>query len=321
MMSELAVPGLRATVRQLKGSAVPSAELRLLPYARSPLGQKCAMSVLSHIVSDQAGELRSLIAQAGQKLLLIDESSDAAKPALQASVVDKELAGQFPGSQLRAGDARLAYNPYTYGGLPDKNHAVQHELWHILLNRISPGFAADLASLQSMFETRAPYFSEHFIEPYSHFFTRVAAMEARCADYAYADAVEELRQRAPVIDARLGKENAPIWSAAVFSGLLFSHVFNFELFPETNLRGNNLAGSNYDDIKKFMGGFMAEGQMQTTEAFARRILQGSLLPDGQDVSMSGHRQRVLANWSQFAKPFKPTLPSRAPTGTHGSSKP
>jgi hypothetical protein len=299
MMNVASSVGLRASIRQLRDAAVPAAGLNILLSTRGQgtLGEKLAKDILSRVADAQAGAVRELIARAGHRLIVIEEVSGLAAPPLQASVVSAEQAAQFAGDRLKAGEARLAFNPFTYStlGAEDKDPAVQHELWHVLLNKVAPGFAAEMNALKNWFGPRAPYFVPNFLEPFAHFFTRVAALEAGCANYAIDNAVWELKQRKPVIDAGRGEANTPLWPATVFSGLLFSHVFCFELFPATDL-----AASNFEMIKLFAGGFMTPSQIQRTTIFAMG-LQQALFLDRQDINMNGQGERVFTRWRQFAK--------------------
>jgi len=294
-MSEPLGPGLRATVRRIAKATVAPTQLRLLPYFLGPFGQKCVADALGHAVGDQAGEVRELISRTEHKLLFIKETSGRGAPPLEASVVTKELAARFSDGQLTAGDALLTVNPFTYftGEAKDRSGVVQHALWHVFLNKIFPGLAEDVAKMRKA-TGAAPYFTEYFLDPYSHFFMRVAAMEARCVDFAIDDAVRELGERVPAINRLKPGNLSLLQGAALFSGLLFSHVFNFALFPEAGL-----SVSNYDGIKRFMGQFMAPELIERTEDFSRRLFQDSLIA-GQDVSMNGHYRRVMSGWQRFA---------------------
>ena len=229
------------------------------------------------------------------RLLFLAETPKVNEPPLRVSVVTERLAARLSGYDLAAGDAMLTYNPANYfaGTVENRKTAFQHALWHIFLNSAFPGFATDMVSLQMKTQGRVPYFQEHFLDPFSHFFTRVAALEAGCSDFVIDDAALELEGRMPAIEALKGQRYDLIQAAALFSGLLFSHVFDFALFPATGQAMNNCQA-----IKRLMGNFMSPAQIGQIEAFARGQLAGFLA--GDDVDMSGHYQRVLANWQQFA---------------------
>jgi hypothetical protein len=293
-MIELAGSGLRASVRRINGLAVPENKINF--HSIGLQGRKCASDIVTQITSKQAQVARDLVARAGQRLIFITEASGQAGATLQSAVVTERLAAQIS-PELKAGDAIMIFDPQTYltAGPAERNEAVQHELWHIFLNTVFPGFAADMVNLQMQTGRRLPYFKDHFLGPYAHFFTRVAALEAGCSDFAQTDAVQELRARMPAIEMRQEQECDMIQAAALFSGLLFSHVYNFALFPATH----DFAVNNYQAVRKFMVNFMDEEQIRLTEAFARRLLH-DFLTAGQDVIMDGHYARVLTNWRQFA---------------------
>ena len=124
-------------------------------------------------------------------------------------------------------------------------------------------------------------------------------MEADCFDFAVADSEQEYNERKSVI-ASLQGNCSLAEAAALYSGLVFSRVFNFALFPDV---AGNPAVENYSELKQLMiDRFMPPDRLKQYDDFAWRLSQGFLTGErsGRDVSMSGHYQWVLANWQQFA---------------------
>ena len=273
-----------------------SPELR--QYHTSDEGRRCQEALVNHLVSKapSIATVRDLIAGTGLRLLLLAETNKKDEPPLRASVVTERLAARLSGFDLAAGDAMLTYNPSQYFTVTgeDKKTAFQHALWHVFLSSAFPGFAADMVNLHLKTRESVPYFQEHFLDPYSHFFTRVAALEAGCTDYVIDDAALELEGRMPGINALKGRPCDLVQAAALFSGLLFSHVFSFALFSATGVR----AMDNCKALRRLMEHFMSLDQIRQSEAFARDQLAGFRL--GEDVDMGGHSQRVLTSWQQFA---------------------
>lgn len=296
-MSELAVPMLRAAVRRIKELPASPTQFRL--YGRDPEAESRAQYILGRIVNKESVPAWDFFGRAGLRDFFIVEDprqSDAFFKLFTAAEPPPVMLGVAP---LTANGTLLTFDPdaSSAGVVKDINNSVHRLIWQTFLNQAFPGFAAELAHLQSTTE-KSPYFREYFLDPYAHFFTRVAAMEAGCFAFAAADSVQELEEKLPALAALKGTSGGLMPAAALLYGLLFSLVLNFELFPETN----ELAAERAPIIRrKLMSDhILAEWQIQQVEAFARRLLQDSLMP-GQDVRMDGHYHRVLTNWAQFDK--------------------
>jgi hypothetical protein len=197
---------------------------------------------------------------------------------------------------MREGDPLLVINPREYLTVSSsyRGRLVQRELWKIFIKQAFPGFAGDLAGLQRETEKKAPEFSGHFIVPLFFFAARVAAMEAHCRAFALADSDAELFWNGLVTAITADSLQPDRMTAALFSGLMFAHVFGFELFPETK----EIAEINLRSIKALMAGVLKKPQIGETEDLARAILAETLVP-GQtppDIRLTGYRDLIMYYW-------------------------
>lgn len=287
--------GLRAAVRHYYDS--PPRQLARRPLINDPQKELLQIAeILVHI--DDCRNVTRVIAAAGARRLWIMPSDNA--PPLMSGVADAVLTAGFAGQQMAAGDPLLLFNPQNYlalGSEEIRGSIVQHALWEIFLRQAFPGLGQDLARVRQAAGRHFPAFPAYFLSTYFNFLVRVAAMEAQCFGFAAIHSTSELLLKERSITEEKEALAEYKAKAALFSGLLFAHVFGFELFPEHAAMGRH----NLRKIKGLMAAVLNGQQVRDEEERSRAMLNEALMP-GQtprDVRLDGHYRLVMDYWEKY----------------------
>jgi hypothetical protein len=285
--------GLRQAVRQYHHSK-PEGLVRI-PIVNDLKHLPCMVEMHEHL--DRSGAVLNVMEAAGAKRLWIVPGAGVS--GIMSEVADARLADGFPGGLMKAGDPVLFYDPQNYfvsGSAESRGDLVRHALWKLFMRQAFPAFTQDLARVGQAAKERFPEFPAYFLKSYFNFALRVAAMEAACFAFASADSAAELSFQERLITGNGEVMNGLLdyrTKAALFSGLLFAHVFAFELFPDSSVT----AMFNLEKSKILMQGLLDREEIMALEGMSRALLKESLLP-GQpsDIRMDGHYGRLMEYW-------------------------
>jgi hypothetical protein len=214
---------------------------------------------------------------------------------MTTGVVTAEEAQQHAELGMKEGEPVLIVNPNDYSQIfcdKMKSQLVEHELWSLFIRRAFPVFTGDLSDLSKETRKPAPDFGHDILNPLFLFAARVAAMEARCLDFARADSEACLVFEGLSVMERSARLTNGRLASAVFSGLLFSHVFGFELFPPLQ----SFARHNQEIIRN-LASEIGGPQFSGVEELARAMLAEMLIPGSSpDISLAGCRSLITQFW-------------------------
>jgi hypothetical protein len=292
-MNTTAGAGLRATVRRFcRQTQNHPFDLKVVFQDKTCI--QPLKDLLTHIGARPTAV--DLINATGAEALWIIPSNEL-DSIMTNSFVPAGLAQQHTEIGMKEGEPMLLFNPDKYSQvLYDKmrSQLVEHELWNLFIKRAFPSFAGDLSDLLKETSKPAPDFVHDLLNPLFLFAVRVAAMQARCRDFARADSETGL-----VFEARSVMERSTRFltngrlASAVFSGLLFSHVFGFELFPPLR----SFARQNRRTIRD-LANQISGLQFTEVEELARNMLGEMRLPGrSPDISLAGCRSLIKQFWS------------------------
>jgi hypothetical protein len=260
-------------------------------------GRGLARTIKENINHPALNIVRNLVCRVQLNNLLIVEKNGDGSPVMAGIVTgDLSKTESLLEAGVVAGDQFIGFDPKADFDWEDEellSRVMEHEMWHVFLDGAFPKFGAYSLSAQGKTQD---YFFPHFLNPFSHFFLRVAASEAGSNDFLLWDLMYEFNGRKPYIQAAQGEIHHFGLAATLYSGLLFSHVFPLEMFPETS----RVAPLFKDKVVQLFDGILDEDGRRVTEAFSRELFSGSRMDNG-DVDPNWYRGKLIKMWNRFLK--------------------
>lgn len=196
------------------------------------LSPECFMKVRPEMKSSLGKHIQSVINCEGLRLVRNYLHAEGITRIDLAENPKREL-GINKLEELSAGDWDRHFNPAYFKGPKDPNMLtkIEHDLWHIYIIKVFPTLNMDIATLGGSMYDSYPSITEHFLEPFAHFWLRSAALEGGSFGFAVKDSKSDLSRFLSRL-SETGKKNGSakdIERAIIYCGTLFSTVLPFRI--------------------------------------------------------------------------------------------
>jgi len=242
--------------------------------------------------------------------LLVIERGPKEGKEMEAVLVNDVWRSLFPkvfSVEASIGDGAIPFKPSFYWSLSreDKPAVVEHEMWHIFLDKVFPEWES---MYQSLFRGWDPDFSllNYFDLFLGHFFLNVVAIGSgrkdsvdTCTQFQLRGTLEDLKTKLAPAKGVYGLYpiSLPFAKASLCVGLLFQNFFPFRFYGLTELMNKN-----YQAIKKATIQASDETTFNRAVEFAERILQECMLGND-DVRVEDLTKPIHDLWLGFINDF------------------
>ena len=253
---------------------------------------------ISQSVTDSAAVASYLYAE-GIRQIIVAEKKEGAMEVWHASPsILPEIYALLAPHKVEVGDGIFLFNPAFYASLKgdEKRILIEHELWHLYLNRAFPRYKNEIKALYLNMSFRHPFLINNFLKRFEHYFLRSAAIQAGRFQFAMEDSELELEKALFKISEL--KDN-PLEAAGACTGLILAHVLPFKTYI-------SFAEKYLKKIREKIVGISDENVFKNSFSLATDIMN-ICLEDNREVRMEDLETPVSCLWLVFIEDYFPSF--------------